>query len=155
MSNPKIKVTGGVTDFSKAEKNEVKLKTSNFFTTINTNQVYKDGDPNLAGDTEVFNKLISNICNNIDEYLTFPKGDSFDKNVDDVDVDYAIELGTKMKSLHCHIFFKFKHTTNLKLNYKKMKDKVLSELGLNNIFFSNRVCRGGHQNIEDYLHKYA
>ena len=155
MSNPKIKVTGKVSDFDKVEKNEVKEKQSNFFLTINTNQVYKDNDANLKNDTDIFNDLINNVCNHIDEYVTLSEGHTFDKNVNDVDVEYIVELAPKTKSLHAHIFLKFKHNTNLKLDYKKFKGKICKELGLHNIFFSNKVARGSHQSIQDYLNKYA
>lgn len=155
MSNSKIKVTGGISDFDKFEKNQIKKKQSNFFVTINTNQAYKENDQHLQNDTEIFNDLIGEMCNNIDKYITLPQGDSFDNNVDDVDAEYVIELAPKTKTLHAHIFLKFQHNTNLKLDYKKFKNKICSELGLHNIFFSNRVCRGGHQSIQEYLHKYA
>lgn len=155
MSNSKISVKGGISDFSKQSKNEVKKKTSNFFLTINTNQSYKDGDSNIEADTEYFDGTISNMLNHINEYINLPDGDTFENDVINADVDYMIELGTKQRALHAHIFLKFVHNSNLKLDFKKMKQYVCQELGLPNLFFSNRVVRGGNQSVLDYLNKYS
>ena len=58
MSKPKIKVKGNMQDLKKVEKN-IKPKQSNFLLTINTNQQFKEDDPHLRDDIEIFNNSIN------------------------------------------------------------------------------------------------
>ena len=55
MSNkkPLVKISGKVQDLKKIEKN-IKPKQSNFLLTLNTNMQYKEDDPHLNDDIEVF-----------------------------------------------------------------------------------------------------
>ena len=155
MSNkPQIKIKGKVQDMNKKEKN-VKPKHSNFLLTINTNQQYKDNDEHLQDDIEIFDESIKTILNNIDQYINLPETDKWDDDtIKDVDVDYVIERGSKKGQLHIHILFKFKHHSRLQLNYEKIKDKLKTDLGLENLYMYNRLIRNnGSENVLDYLNK--
>ena len=155
MSNkPQIKIKGKVQDMNKKEKN-VKPKHSNFLLTINTNQQYKDNDEHLQDDIELFDHSIKTILNNIDQYINLPETDKWDDNtIKDVDVDYVIERGSKKGQLHIHILFKFKHHSRLQLNYEKIKDKLKTDFGLDNLYMYNRLIRNnGNDSVLDYLNK--
>ena len=155
MSNkPNIKIKGNIQDMKKKEKN-IKPKHSNFLSTINTNQQYKDDDVHLQDDIEIFDESIKTILNNIDQYINLPETDKWnDDFIKDVDVDYVIERGSKKGQLHIHILFKFKHHSRLQLNCDKIKDKLKKDLGLENVYMYNRLVRNsGNDSIIDYLSK--
>ena len=69
--------------------------------------------------------------------------------------DYVIEKGSNKGFLHSHILIKIKHTTNVKLDYKKIKSKVCKDLGLKNIYMKNYVSKNNDQNILQYINKYV
>jgi hypothetical protein len=154
---PTIKLTGSIQDLKKKEKNE-KINQSNFLLTINTNQQYKEDDPNLQNDIEVFDSTIQTILNNIDEYVKLPENDTWDdKTVKDVKIDYTIERGLKKGQVHIHILLKFKHITKIQLNYQKIKNKIMEDLGLSQgIYMYNRLIRKNESDdILSYLNKYV
>ena len=151
---PNIKIKGNIQDMKKKEKN-IKPKHSNFLLTINTNQQYKDDDVHLQDDIEIFDESIKTILNNIDQYINLPETDKWnDETIKDCDIDYTIERGGKKGQLHIHILFKFKHHSRLQLNYEKIKEKLKTDLGLNNLYLYNRLVRNsGNDNVMDYLKK--
>ena len=155
MTGVNIKVRGGIQDLKKKQKNE-KILSSNFLLTINTNQRYGDDDEDLENDIEIFDETIKEILNNIPSYVNLPKGIKFDEeHIKNVDIDYVIEKGTKHNQLHIHAMIKFRHNTRIQLNYQKIKKKIITDLGLNNIYLNNRLIRNsGSENILDYLNKY-
>ena len=158
MSNnkPLIKVKGKVQDLQKTIKN-VKPKQSNFLLTLNTNQQFKDDDPHLKEDIEIFDGCISELLNNVDQYIKLPETDKWDDDtIKNVDIDYTIERGTKKGQLHIHIMFKIKHFTRIQLNYDKIKKKICDDLGLNNVYMYNRLLKpNDSDNVQDYLNKYV
>ena len=151
---PQIKIKGNIQDMKKKDKN-IKPKHSNFLLTINTNQQYKDDDEHLQDDIEIFDESIKTILNNIDQYINLPETDKWDdETIKNVDVDYVIEHGGKKGQLHIHILFKFKHHSRLQLKYEKIKEKLKTDLGLNNLYLYNRLVRNsGNDSIIDYLSK--
>lgn len=152
---PEIKLKGQVQQLDKVVKNE-KDKISNFFLTINTNQQYKDGDPNIENDIAVFEETLKGILSNINDYVKIQGGEWSDENIKDVDIDYVIELGTVKKCIHAHIMLKFKHNTHLMLDYVKIKTKILNSLGLKNIYINNKVMkRDSTTNVLDYINKFT
>lgn len=154
MSKPKVRVTGKVSDFDQKVKAQ-KDKHSNFFLTVNTNQSYRDDDNNIANDTNVFEGVINDMLNNIQHYIKLPAGSTFDKDVKDVDIDYVVERGNKKNMLHCHIYLKFTHNTDVKLDYAAIKNKFREDLGLKNLHLENRMVRSNNENVLEYLNKYA
>jgi len=155
MTGVNIKVRGGIQNLKKKQKNE-KILSSNFLLTINTNQRYGDDDEDLENDIEIFDETMKEILNNIPSYVNLPKGIKFDEeHIKNVDIDYVIEKGTKHNQLHIHAMIKFRHNTRIQLNYQKIKTKITTDLGLNNIYLNNRLIRNsGSENILDYLNKY-
>ena len=155
-SKPQIKIKGKIQDMDKKEKNE-KPKNSNFLLTINTNQSYKDNDEHLTNDIKVFDKTIIEILQNVDKYVNLPDGDTWnDDKIKNCNIDYTIERGTQKHHLHIHILFKFTHFTKIQLNYEKIKHKIISDLGLSNVYLYNRLVRNnGSDNILSYLNKYT
>jgi len=155
MSKIPIKIKGKVQDLQKKERE--KILNSNFLLTINTNQRYPENDKDLENDIEVFDSTIQNILNNVGDYINLPSDHKFDEHyIKDVDIDYTIEKGTKNNQLHIHIMFKFKHKTKIQLNYEKIKEKIKTDLGLDNVYLFNRLIRNsGSDNILDYLNKYV
>ena len=156
MSKPIIKVKGNIQDLKKVEKN-IKPKQSNFLLTLNTNQQFKENDPHLKDDIEIFDNSINQLLNNVDEYINLPSTDQWnDTTIKSCDIDYTIERGTKKGQLHIHIMFKIKHFTRIQLNYEKIKQKICNDLGLNNIYCYNRLLRpNDSDNVQDYLNKYV
>ena len=152
---PEIKIKGSKQDFQKKEKN-VKPKYSNFLLTINTNKQYKDDDPHLKNDADIFEDTINDILKHINEYINLPESVIWNnKIIEDVDIDYVVEKGNIKGQLHTHILFKIKHHTNIQLNYNKIKEKIKNDLDLTNIYMYNKLVRNnGSQNIMDYLEKY-
>jgi hypothetical protein len=156
VKKPLIKVRGKRQDLQKKEKN-AKPRYSNFHLTINTNQQFKKDDPNLENDIEIFDTAISDICNNIGEYVRLPAGVPFNETtIQDVNIDYATEVGGVKGTLHVHILFCFKHFTKILLDYEKIKKKLLDELGLDNIYMYNRLIKGSgseNLNVLNYINK--
>jgi len=152
--NPKVKVKGQVSNFAETVKAK-KDKHSNFFLTINTNQSYRNDDANIANDTEVLVEVIENILNNISSYVKLPAGATFDDDITNADIDYVVEKGNKLNMLHCHIYLKFTHNTDVKLDFAAIKRKICDELGLPNIHLKNMMVRSNNENVLDYMSKYA
>ena len=156
MSNnkPTIKIKENIQDMTKKDKN-IKPKHSNFLLTINTNQQYKENDEHLGDDIEIFDNSIKTILNSIDEYVNLPETDKWDDaTIIEPEIEYVIERGGMKGQLHIHILFKFKHFSKIQLNYNKIKDKLKTDLGLDNVYMFNRLIRnGGNDNVMDYLKK--
>ena len=151
MSKPIVKVKGNIQNLEKKEKNE-KPKRSNFLLTINTNQQIEK--ENIDNDIEIFDKCIQEILNNVQDYINIPEGDWNDEKIVDTDIQYTIEEGSKFHRLHIHILFKFVHHTKILLNYDKIKNKIMNDLGLDNVYLYNKLVRNNdNDNILDYLKK--
>jgi hypothetical protein len=159
MSKPKIKVSGKVQNMAitNTESKKVVPKKTNFLLTMNLNQSYKPDDPNLQNDIEIFDGVIQDILNNLDQYINLPDGTQWnDDIIKDVKCDYVIERGLKFGFLHTHIMISIEHFTNVKLDYAKVKDKVKNELGLINFHLNNKIIKNnGNVNILEYLDKYV
>ena len=158
VSKPEIKVTGKRQNLKKtATERAPKPKSSNFLLTINTNQQYKNDDEHLENDVEVFDTTIQSILNHIDEYIRLPDGDQWDdKTIKDVDIDYVVERGHKKGQIHVHVMIKIKHFSKVLLDYDKIKKKICSDLGLQNVYMLNKLIRNsGSDTIIDYLNKYV
>ena len=153
-TKPKVKIERNRQDLKKTVK-KVKAKQSAFLLTINTNQRYKDDDKNIKNDIEVFESVINQILENIDNYVKLPEGVTWNNDtIEDVSIKYTIEKGQKKNCLHVHIFLVFKHHTKVLLDYDKIRSKIKTDLGLNDIFMQNKLVRNsGAFNIEEYLDK--
>ena len=149
----KLNITGNVQKLDKKIKNE-KIKNSTFLLTINTNQSYKENDKHLENDIEVFDDCVNNVLNNIDKYI---KPEGFDsEKVKTADIDYTIERGGERGFIHCHILLNFSHTTRIQLDVNLIKQKIINELGLKNVYINNKLIKNyQNQNILSYINKYV
>ena len=104
----------------------------------------------------MFEECIKGILSNLNDYVNIDGGIWSDDFIDDVDIDYVIELGSVKRHIHAHIMIKIKHRTKLMLDYKKIKAKVLSELGLKNIYVNNKLMKkDSSTNVLDYINKFT
>jgi hypothetical protein len=143
---------------SKIKEPTEKTNKTAFLFTVSTNQRYADSDPHLESDEEFFEDVIADICNNLPKYVIIKEeGKPWNtQTIKDVDVTYTVERG-KTGQLHAHILFKIKHTTKVHLDYTAIRKKLCDELGLDNVFASNKLLRGGgvwsDSFLQDYLSK--
>ena len=73
-----------------------------------------------------------------------------------IDIDYVLELGQKKGQLHIHILFKIKHHSKIQLNYDKIKNKIKTDLGLDNVYMQNKLIKmSNNDSIVDYLNKFV
>jgi hypothetical protein len=152
---PKVRVKGARQNLEKKTRNP-RLKKSTFHLTINTNQQYKEDDPNLENDISVFEDTIEEILQNIGDYVHIKgeDGDTWDGKVESADIDFVVERGLKKGQIHAHILLQFKHRTKLLLNYEKIKEKLREQLGVD-CYMLNRLVNNGSSNVEDYINKYV
>lgn len=140
---------------SKLKEPSQKNNKTAFLFTVSTNQRYRDLDPHLEADEEFFEDVISEICNNVSEYVTIKEeGKNWNTdNIKEVDVIYTVERG-KTGQLHAHILFKFKHNTKIHLDYSAIRKKLCDELGLDNVYASNKLLKGAGVWSESFLEEY-
>ena len=155
-TQPIVKVTGRIQDLEKTEQN-VKPTHSNYLVTINTNQQYKDDKENLKNDVAIFDDIINNVLNDIENYIKLPEGITFDQpHIQNCDVDYVVEVGTIRSQIHVHIMIKITHFTRVQLDYVKLKNTIKTKLGLKNIYMQSKLLRpSASDNILDYLAKFT
>jgi hypothetical protein len=154
----KIKVDGKIQNVNNVEEKNIvkKNRKSSFLLTINLNQSYKDGDQHKDNDAQYFEGVLQNILNDLGSYVKVPPGDWNDDKIKDVNIDFTIETGMKIKMLHAHVLITIEHQTNVKLDYVKMKNKIKNDLQLKNIYFNNRIIKNdGNENVINYINKYV
>ena len=84
---PIVKVRGRKQNMDKKVKNPTPKRT-NFLLTINLNQRFKDDDPHLTDDIEIFDKTINDILNNVQHYLKLRNESDWNNElVKDTDID--------------------------------------------------------------------
>ena len=153
---PTVKVSGGISRL-KAKEAKPRKRHSTFFLTISTNQKYKLDDPHLESDAEFFDNSLRGILDNVGAYLKMD-GDWTPETIHTADIDYSVEIGhhPRGSALHAHILFRFQHSAKmLHLDYSAIKKKLLSDLGLKNLYVFNRVVRGGGTvSLLEYIDKY-
>lgn len=140
---------------SQLKDKAAKIKRTAYFYTLNTNCRYKDDDAHFNDDEAILEDVVLDILRNADQYIEITEeGRKWDRDtILDVDTEYTIEKGSKAGQLHCHILFRIKHTTKVKLNYAKIKQRVLDRLGLENVYTFNRLLGNGAWS-EDFMRDY-
>lgn len=150
---PEIKIRGGRQ--TRKEKKE-RSKLSCFLLTVSTNQRYREDDKFKESDAEILEDIVKDILSDLPAYITIKKeGDVWNKEtIESVDIDYACEFGPKTEALHAHMLIKIKHRSKVQLNLQKIKQKIIDELGVKNIYMFNRMVRPSHEDwLVDYLDK--
>jgi len=156
MSKPEIKITARRQNIYKLKENKKPIH-SNFLVTLNLNQQYHKDEhkQNVENDMEIFDQLINEMLQNIDQLIRLPEDVEYnDDTVEDVSADYTIEIGSQKKQIHTHIMLKFKHYTQIQLNFRKIKEFFKTKLGLNNVYMQAKLLRASaSENVIDYLNK--
>lgn len=155
MAKPKIKINNLDENKTPTVKEKKRRnKRSNFFITINTNQKINPHSKEYENLNNSFKKSLNEIYNNIKDYINISqKDDSFDNNVEDVNIDSATKYGPKNNSVHTHININLKHNTLLKLDYSKIKKKICEDLNLKNIYMNSKLYNNNAMNLKDYINK--
>lgn len=94
-----------------------KLNTSMFLLTINTNQAIEKN----SKEYNKFKKTISNICNNITDYIMTVHGAHPDDEMN-IDLQPSIEIGSKYHRLHSHIYISIEHNSKVQIDRSKLQE---------------------------------
>ncbi len=72
-----------------------------------------------------------------------------------VDMDFAIELGSKHKKIHAHGLVKITHRSKIRLEYKLVEEAFKELLHIRSVHCYNRLVKGERQDItlQNYLEK--
>jgi hypothetical protein len=145
-----------------------KVKFSGFHITISTNK-----RPQTEDDADAL-RMQLNVCiantfthPNLKEFIAFlseeqQKGHTYVMNIKDVDVQYAIELGSDAARggrIHAHVVLKISHTSRIKIDIPVFKAKVTEYLNMPGARFTvpnpyiHIVVMRNSKNLEEYLLK--
>jgi hypothetical protein len=138
---------------AKMTERKVKTKRSNWFFTLSTNKRYKDDDEAIENDEACLEEAIVEVLENIGDFMTVQVADHSwsNKHIHDVTTDYVIERGPTTKALHAHILIKVEHTSNIKLEYGKIKQHIMDILGLDNLYCNAKLVK---PTSDDYILSY-
>lgn len=143
----------------KQEKKQKKrqLKHSSFFVTINTNQRINKLSEEFIDFNEKFKLIMDKLFNNhMDDIIEFKLEDADpEKDIKNVNTEYAIEVGEKTGTIHSHSLISVSHYTLIQLNYEFIRDFIKTEMNLDNIYLNNRVVYGASStmNLQEYITK--
>ena len=141
-----------VLDFTPDELSQLKgsTKESNWFVTINTNQrVTSQNDPLVAEFYEVLHVWLAELP----EFISTNKGYRTD-DTRTIKVKRTIEIGPKRKLLHAHVNIEMKHDSNVKLEFRDIKEFFAESLGLSGIHLDVKHYRGSKLSDQDKILKY-
>jgi hypothetical protein len=160
MSSKKINLTS-LPFKPRTEKKKGKLRSriSNFHITLNTNVRYDKSLESLISGLQKSVGQSFTDPDSIKEYVTFPKGGEWnDDFIEGVDVVTGVEIGrddAHGARLHCHVQFKVKHHSFLRLDFTKIKEVVNDRLKSNDfphpIAYVHVVCH--KPELADYMSK--
>lgn len=128
---------------AKMVERKVKTKRSNWFFTLSTNKRYKDDDEAIENDEACLEEAILEVLENIGNFITVQVAEHSwsSQYIHDVTTDYVIERGPTTGALHAHILIKVEHTSNIKLDYGKIKQHVMNILGLDNLYCNAKLVK--------------
>lgn len=132
------------------------LKHSNYYLTLNTNKQFNPHDEELEPYVDKFEKCISEIFqgNNIKKYIIIQNDDSFSKDkFKEISTEAVIELGKAKPTVHCHALVKIAHRSKVKLDYEKIRNKVIKDMELENCYLKANLFRNAGDTLEKYLNK--
>lgn len=150
----------GLAEVSAAEAAEAKkgrLKHSNYFITVNTNQVFTDFQgAQLQAAVAQLDSIWLGILKHIRNYFKVPE--DFKPNmVKGIEAEYSIEVGPKTKMLHLHAVLLIQHRTTLQLDYQLIKKAIISQLypqgGGKTIHFDSRYFKDAKTTLLGYIRK--
>ena len=147
---------------------KTRLRHTNYFLTINTNQVFHERSEEAEGQKESLRTAIRKIFNEkfIDSYIDLhpnaPKGSKINElwiKCDETEIIWALEVGETSKRLHAHVAVLIPHYTLLKVKEQDLKidlDKAMEEVGYSNYYFKpiyGREAGCGKDQLKAYIMK--
>lgn len=139
------------------EPKPVRVRTSSFHITINTNQRYTNKMAIMA-DMRPFWDAIQSVYGTKDDVMKFieilNEGDSFEGHVGHVESETSIEYA--QSGLHMHTMLTLVHATKLRIDIPKLKNLFLEQLPhLKNLYLHVRYVRNETSAVRNYIHKNA
>lgn len=125
-----------------------KLKYSNYYFTINTNQTKK------AISKRKFIKSIASTFDNIENIIQFKKGSIDD--VESIKVSTHPEIGKAKGLVHAHALVKIKHRAMVSIPYDAMRQTLLDNGVVkpdSGFHFYSKLVRDNVGNVRDYMKK--
>ena len=120
---------------------------SRFFLTISTNSTDLEMKPRLK-------QLFSEIVAHLEQYLIFRKVGHDASLIESIKVPGAsIEISSKMKYVHLHALIEIKHRSNIQLDSAKVRQKVISSLGVSPHVDNKYVEQSEVERILAYINK--
>jgi len=158
MSKPKVTST----DLNKTQpvQRSRPKRHSNFLITINTNQVYDPNNPDSLSLETRFDQALSTIFadTNIPNLIDFKiDGHTFTRPyIDSINVERVIEYNgkTNQNRLHAHVFVQVAHRSKIHLKLSEIKQKIMEDTGLSNLYFYTKVYRHANDNLENVMRNY-
>lgn len=134
-----------------------RLAHSNFFLTINTNQVFRGGEEGYKPFVDRFKEALGDIFgpDHLGDFIniTVP-GHSFDSDyIKDVDVEFVVERGGKLNTIHAHGLIKISHWSLISLNYHKVREEMIKRMELPGLYMNVKLFRNSNDKLQDYLYK--
>jgi hypothetical protein len=134
---------------------EVRVKSSSFHITMNTNQRYTNKE-SLRLDLKPIWEALHNVygtkesVSEIVEIMTL--GDTFDGSVGSVSSDSGIEYANS--GLHTHTLLTILHTTKLRINLKALRGALDKNLPhLTSYYLNVRYVPNQVQTVKNYIYK--
>ena len=133
------------------------MRHSNFFITLNTNQRFNELSKEYEDYRDKFRKCIDQLFSkdNLHNLFKFKEEDkSFgSKTIKSINIDKVVELGEENKCIHLHALISVSQYTPIHLNYTYITDFVKQKMGLENVYFNNKVFRDNKLTLLDYINK--
>lgn len=141
----------------KVTKEKRRLKWSNFYITINTNQQFDAGNEGLAPFVARFEAVANSIFSDtaIVNFLEVkvPDHSMSPEHIRSIGVECVIERGGKNKTIHLHALVKVSHWTQVHLCYDKIREKITKDMKLSNVYMKNTLYRNAGDSLQKYVYK--
>lgn len=141
---------------SKKAAQKAKLKHSNFFITINSNQRFVDvKDPAFKAFDKTFRNAIDCVFSKkqFGRFIQY-KGTGSGSDVRSVRISAAAEIGDENHCLHYHILVCVSHHTCLQLKIAKIREEIADAAGVDYDFYIDvKAFSKAERNIEEYINK--
>ena len=128
-----------------------KVQTSTWFLTINTNKI---ANPELTAD---FKEALALGFDSVEKYISYIHPDPTRNNldsIDDIHIEYTVEVAPKTKSLHMHAVIKVLHKTKIRMRWDAFGKDLQEYLGIPEKFYVDyRVSSSSDTRLRQYLQK--
>lgn len=127
---------------------------STYLITVNPNLAAKN-TADAVEKAEILRGIVNSIFNNAEglERATKIEGGAFDSDtISDIDVQMAIELGSKQHRIHTHVRVNYEHyAKNIKMNIPYLREKISTEFG-RKVHINVRGVQTD-QSLQEYIRK--